>query len=132
MTGRTYHLKTLKRRADFVRLNRRGKRAAMPGLVLQAARSISPDSEPADNGSDPVIRVGFTATKKLGGAVVRNRVKRRLRAVASDVLPVLAKPGHDFVLIGRPASLTRAYTDLHDDLVRALDKLGARSDQAAS
>jgi len=91
-------LPRLKQRGDFVRLNRRGKRAAAVGLVLQV------DTIPAsvaDHDDGPQMRVGFTATKKLGSAVIRNRVKRRLRALADEILPLLAKPGHDFVLIGR-------------------------------
>ena len=61
---------------------------------------------------NPSIRLGFTATRKVGNAVIRNRAKRRLRAVAQQVLPALARPGWDYVLVARPeATVTRACAD---------------------
>ena len=70
---------------------------------------------------DPTVRVGFTATKKIGGAVQRNRAKRRLRALAREVLATRAQPGWDYVLVARPeATVTRAYADLRADLEQAL------------
>ena len=66
------------------------------------------------------MRVGFTVTKKIGNAVQRNRIKRRFRAAAREVLPELAEPGHDYVLIARPAALHRPWAALLDDLRRAL------------
>lgn len=111
----------LLKRADFVRLAK-GRRWSAPGLVLQMA----PMPEAADG-----VRAGFTATKKLGGAVVRNRVKRRLREVARAVLPLYAKPGCDYVLIGREATVTRPFPSLIDDLKQALRKVhGGRSPKA--
>lgn len=111
----------LLKRADFLRLAK-GRRWSAPGLVLQMA----PMPEEAD-----AIRAGFTATKKLGGAVVRNRVKRRLREVARMVLPLYAKPGCDYVLIGREATATRPFPSLIDDLKLALRKVhGGRSPKA--
>lgn len=74
----------------------------------------------ADGGA---VRVGFTVTKKIGGAVVRNRLKRRLRALVRESLPALASPAHDYVLIGREAGLTRAYADMAADLERAVRKM---------
>ena len=70
----------LKRRAEFLRVAAKGAKSAMPGLVLQARRRD--DSGPA--------RLGFTVTKKVGGAVVRNRVRRRLKEAARAVVPVPA------------------------------------------
>ena len=111
----------LLKRADFLRLSR-GRRWAAPGLMLQMA----PMPEPAD-----ALRVGFTATKKLGGAVVRNRVKRRLREAARAVLPLLGSPGHDYVLVGREATAERPFVALIDDLKQALRKVhGARPPKA--
>lgn len=111
----------LVKRADFLRLSR-GRRWSAPGLVLQMA----PASEPSD-----ALRVGFTATKKLGGAVVRNRVKRRLREAAHAVLPLLGQRGHDYVLVGREATAERPFVALIDDLKQALRKVhGARPTKA--
>jgi ribonuclease P protein component len=73
---------------------------------------------------DPVIRVGFTCSKKVGNAVVRNRAKRRLRAVAREVLNGAGQPGWDYVLIGRAGQTTkRPFVSLRDDLVQALHRL---------
>lgn len=69
------------------------------------------------------MRAGFTATRKLGGAVVRNRVKRRMRAAAFSLLPELGKPGHDYIFIGRTAAQTGAYDDLIRDMKHALKRL---------
>lgn len=88
----------------------------MPGLVLQAA-----PREKAAAYAPP--RVGFTVSRKVGGAVVRNRAKRRLRAAAEEVLTEHAAPGHDYVLIGRGATPTRRYDALLKDLETALKRL---------
>lgn len=77
------------------------------------------------------MRLGITVTKKVGNAVRRNRVRRRLRAAAVQVLPVHAKLGYDYVLIGRAATLTRPFPDLLADLGRALGRLRVRVDAAA-
>jgi ribonuclease P protein component len=63
------------------------------------------------------VRVGFTASRKVGGAVLRNRAKRRLRAAA---LPLLAREGHDYVLVARTATLSRPFAELTRDLEKAL------------
>ncbi|MCE7886427.1 MAG: ribonuclease P protein component [Alphaproteobacteria bacterium PRO2] len=108
-------LETLKNRADFVTLNRKGRKWTAPGVVLQAL--------PNEQGT---IRIGYTVTKKTeSSSVKRNRIKRRLRAAAADVLPDAA-PGHDYVLIGRPMSATRPYETLCGDLRWCLEKLGCR------
>ena len=71
---------------------------------------------------DPQMRAGFTVTKKIGNAVVRNRMKRRLRALARDVIPVGGHPGSDHVMIGRAGGIERDFSLLHDDLVGALQR----------
>lgn len=113
----------LKRRADFLRLARKGRRTAAKGLVLQAAPM--PDSpETADQtGSAMTIRIGFTASKKVGNAVRRNRAKRRLRALAGHLLARRAQPGNDYVLIARASTVDRAFGDLADDLLHSLKRL---------
>lgn len=105
----------LERRADFLRLAR-GQRYSAEGLVLQM--------QPHPGGGQ-AVRAGFTATKKLGNAVVRNRVKRRLREVVRLVFPLFAKPGFDYVLIGREATVSRPFALLVDDLKRALVRVHA-------
>ena len=104
----------LKRRAEFLRVAK-GRRAPVHGLVLQALRRD--DALPA--------RLGFTVTKKVGNAVIRNRTRRRLRAAAREVLAASPVQGHDLVLIGRDATRGRRFALLVDDLRRALAKVGA-------
>ena len=111
-------LPRLKRRPDFVRLTRTGRAAAAPGLVLQCA------PRPAGIAGD-APRVGFTASRKVGGAVARNRARRRLRALADAVLAARADPGRDYALIARRATPARRFADLAADLERALARLGA-------
>ncbi len=90
----------------------------MPGFVLQAA--------PAPAEIDcPVVRVGFTVSRKVGNAVIRNRVRRRLREIARQVIPDQAKRDLDYVLVGRQAALTRDFAVLRQELVEALKRLRA-------
>jgi ribonuclease P protein component len=103
----------LKRRAEFL-LAAKGRKAPVEGLVLQIR--VRGDQGP--------VRAGFTVTKKIGNAVVRNRVKRRLREVARLELGATAITGTDLVLIGREAAKRRRFADLQDDLRRALRKGG--------
>ena len=70
------------------------------------------------------MRVGYTCSKKVGNAVVRNRAKRRLRAAASEVLPECGRNDWDYVLIGKAGStVARPFTDLVADLAKAVDKV---------
>ena len=105
----------LKRRAEFLLVASKGRKAPAPGLVLQAM--ARPDDLPA--------RLGFTVTKKVGNAVVRNRTRRRLRAAARLVLDQSPLRGVDLVLIGRDATRSRPFTQLVEDLRRTLKKTGA-------
>ena len=102
----------LTRRAEFLRVAARGRKAAMPGLVLQAL----------PRGDDAPARLGFTVTKKVGNAVVRNRTRRRLRACARLVLAETPCAGQDLVLIGRDPTRGRKFPALLDDLRSALTR----------
>ena len=75
-----------------------------------------------DDGS-PAMRVGFTVTKKVGNSVIRNRLKRRLRALARDLLPEAGVPGADHVLIGRSGGIERDYAAMRNELTKALAKV---------
>jgi ribonuclease P protein component len=101
----------LRKRADFLRAAG-ARRQGTGGFLLQAR-------DRADG--EATVRVGFTASKKIGNAVLRNRAKRRLRALAREVLAPNARPGWDYVLVARPeATVSRAYADLCADLMQAL------------
>jgi ribonuclease P protein component len=90
----------------------------MPGFVLLVR----------DRGdADPAMRLGITVTKKIGGAVVRNRMKRRFRALARQLLPECGVPGADHVLIGRAGGIERDFALLRDELSRALRKLAGNT-----
>jgi ribonuclease P protein component len=88
----------------------------MPGFVLLVR---------ARGDDDATVRVGFTVTKKIGNAVVRNRMKRRFRALVRDTFPDYAIPGADHVLIGRSSGIERDYATLTAELKRALARLSA-------
>ncbi len=106
----TIPIDTLKKRADFLAM--RGCR----GVSAPAFLLVWRDREDGD----AAARVGFTVTRKLGGAVRRNRIKRRLRAAAREVFPAHAAPGMDYALIARQKAYDRRFTDLLDDMKRAL------------
>lgn len=101
----------MQKRADYLKAAS-ARRQGTGGFLLQAR-------DRADG--DPLSRIGFTASKKIGNAVLRNRAKRRLRALAREVLGPRARPGWDYVLVARPeATVSRPYTDLRADLEQAL------------
>lgn len=90
----------------------------MPGFVL-LMRPRGDDS--------PAMRLGITVTRKIGNAVVRNRMKRRFRALARELLPVRGVVGADHVLIGRSAGIERSFDELRRELSKALAKVSARA-----
>jgi len=115
LSGRNV-LGRLKRRAEFVKAAKAGRKAARDSLVLQAL--ARPDGQ---------TLLGFTATKKIGNAVARNRAKRRLRAAARIRLGVAPPPGWDLVLIARDTTGSCNFGKLMADLDAALAKAGVGS-----
>ena len=102
----------LKRRQDFL--------AAATALV-GAKRGCVVQARNRGDGGEP--RIGFTVTRKLGNAVVRNRIKRRLREAVRTASGLDLRPGHDYVFIGRAATATRDFEDLTRDVVDATTRL---------
>ena len=86
----------------------------MPGFVLLVR---------SRNDADPVMRVGITVSKKVGNAVVRNRMKRRFRALQAEVMPEHGLAGADHVLIGRHSGIELPFDDLKVQLAKALAKV---------
>ena len=113
MPGEEARIAIIAKRADFLLANK-GRRQPMPGFVL-LIRDRRDD--------DPTKRIGFTVTKKIGGAVVRNRMKRRFRALARELLPKQGIVGADHILIGRAGGIERDYAQLRSELAKALRKL---------
>ena len=106
----------LRYRSEFLRVAAARRRYATSGIVVQVLSHTSPSDQCK-------VRVGYTVTKRVGNAVVRNYVRRRLRGIANSVLPNYAMPGHDFVILGQPDAAIRPYASLVDDLDTALRKL---------
>ncbi len=103
----------LRRRSEFLSVSQKGKKWVSRSLILQA--SVSAHSQ---------LRFGLTVTKKISGSAVhRNRIRRRLRAAAYDVMPFHAASGFDYVLIGRADTATRSYAELTADLTWCLKRL---------
>jgi ribonuclease P protein component len=112
-------LARLKSRRDFLRVAETRKRFVAPGLILQVRVH-----DAAETASLPPIRVGFTVSRKVGNAVTRNRVRRRLKAVA-ELVATRAKPHRDLVLVGRQESKGRDFAALVSDFEAALVRTGS-------
>ena len=108
----------IKVRSDFVAASK-APWQARPGVVVQAR----------PRGDGEAMRAGFTATKKVGNAVIRNRAKRRLRAAAEAMLPLYGRPGHDYVFVARAQTPTRDWQALLDDVKAALLRLSRPQSQ---
>lgn len=107
----------LTKRAEFLHV-RGGARYVAPSLVLQARRRADAEGDPSQR-----ARFGFTASKGLGGAVVRNKARRRLKEAVRLSGPDHAVGGYDYVLIAREGTVQRRFADLIKDLERALAKV---------
>lgn len=105
-------IQTIKARADFLRLNR-GRKSVSPFFILRSGQGPAADA----------MRVGYTVTTKCGNAVVRNRIKRRLRALAQELLPELGKPGTDYVFIALAEAKPSAADAPHDALREAMQRV---------
>jgi ribonuclease P protein component len=106
-------LEILRKRAEFLSVAANGKRWVAPGFILQ----IGAAHEPLPN-----VRYGLTASRKIGNAVTRNRARRRLRALAAQIMPH-ALSEHDYVLIARASTPTCVFADLQEDLTKGLKRL---------
>ncbi|MGO9771202.1 MAG: ribonuclease P protein component [Roseiarcus sp.] len=104
----------LRRRAEFQRVSR-GRRAQAQSFTLQANRRA--DARAA------LARVGFTVTKKIGDAVERNRIRRRLKEALRRAGAVAPSPDHDYVLMARREALTRPFAELIADIERAFAQM---------
>jgi len=105
---------TLRDRGDFLRAAR-AQRKVRPGFVLQARSRAASEHSPSP------VRVGYTCSKKVGNAVMRNRSKRRLRAVAREVFGTTGQDGWDYVLIGRSGqTANRRFSQMIEDLRSSL------------
>ncbi len=117
------NIEGLRKRAQFLFV-RAGARAARPHVVVEARRRAP----------DGAIGVGFTASRKVGGAVIRNRARRRLREAARQLLPVHGVAGVDYVMVARANTAQAPWGALLDDVQNALIRLAAdlsRPEQAA-
>jgi ribonuclease P protein component len=110
----------LRKRADFLRAAR-GVRRVEGAITLETC--------PAPENAE--LRVGFTASKKVGNAVTRNRAKRRLRAAARQIMPLLGRQGHDYVLVARGSTTTRPFEALLSDITTALTSAHRKLDAQA-
>jgi len=117
MADAGFAIERLKKRADFLACAQAASLAR--GAVVVQAR-------PRDD--QALVRAGFTATRRIGGALVRNRAKRRLREAARLLLPDLGRPGFDYVFIARGGVTTRPWARLLDDMKSALIRLAAERD----
>lgn len=112
----TITITTLKNRSDFLRL-RRGKKSVTPYFIMRKAA--------ADVLLGDAARVGYTVTTQCGNAVMRNRIKRRLRAVVRELFPSMAEAGQDYILVAianaKPSAADAPYTELRDAMRRVLE-----------
>lgn len=118
-----HQLARLKKRKEFLSVSRTNIKWVTAAFILQL-RPWDKDEEYGDID----LRFGITASKKTGNAVRRNRIRRRLRALAQEILPIYSMPRYDFVLIARYGAWDREYADLKSDLQRALKNLKISAD----
>lgn len=109
---------TIKKRRDFLSATASGKKFITNSFILQMIKRADNHPVPMDE-----MRIGFTVTKKMGGAVVRNRIKRRLREAARPIFTKHGQIGHDYVVISRHKALTCNFSDLQRDMEFAFTRI---------
>ena len=110
----------LKKRSEFLNVASTHLKQVTPGLILQYRRHTLKEIQ---SSKSAILRLGFTVSKKVGNAIVRNRVKRRLKSAAQAILSPKVCPNFDLVIIGRQNTLRRPFLDLCNDLEKAKRKL---------
>lgn len=115
-------LEILRKRAQFLAVASSGKRWVAPGFILQIG---------ASHEAFPAIRYGLTATKKIGNAVTRNRARRRLRALAAELM-IHATSEHDYVLVARATTPLCAFADLQQDMIKGLKRMKLWREEASA
>jgi len=121
-------LSSIKHRADFLRV-RGGVRVSKRAFVIEAkrrAQALRPQALQSAESAAAASRFGLTVTKKLGNAVVRNRIKRRLREAIRDQSPRSLVAGVDYVIVARRAAFDQPMVSLAADLSAALDEIASR------
>jgi ribonuclease P protein component len=106
-------LEIIRKRADFLAVASSGKKWVAPGFILQIGAPHSPSE---------LVRYGLTASRKVGNAVIRNRARRRLRALAMELL-IHASPAHDYVLVARDTTPDCVFEDLRQDLIKGMKRM---------
>ncbi|MBA3814053.1 MAG: ribonuclease P protein component [Alphaproteobacteria bacterium] len=110
-------MERLKKRPEFVAVSKTGNKWITPAFVIQIYQR-------APSG---LLRYGITASRKVGGAVERNRAKRRLRVLIKNILPSLGRPGVDYVFIARQEILKRDFATMEEELTHAVNMLGKKA-----
>ena len=105
--------KTIKKRVDFLKVSKSGKKIFTKGFILQKYKR-NMDLE------EDTTRVGFTITKKIGGAVERNKIKRRFRAIMREIFAKYLKKNYDYVIIANKKSLVMNYKELKNDVIKVI------------
>ncbi|MEQ1789088.1 MAG: ribonuclease P protein component [Rickettsiales bacterium] len=109
---------TIKKRRDFLFATDSGKKFITSSFILQMIKRTDTHPSPANE-----TRIGFTVTKRMGGAVIRNRIKRRLREAARPTLLKHGQLGHDYVVISRLKALTCDFSELQRDMEFAFTRI---------
>ena len=111
----TVLLKTIKKRIDFIKVSKKGKKKFTQGFILQKYKRDFLSKE-----KENTARVGLTVTKKIGSAVVRNKIKRRFRSIIKEVSSEYLKKNYDYVIIANKKSLVMNYIELRNDVIKVV------------